>query len=141
MALMTVNRIRYARKHLGPRQAALLRAIVLAGEMARISKPGHGQAALTLMNQRRWALLPPRKRLLCAQDSSGRISFRCDHHPGPQRGCCSGRTLDALKPLASTHNVDVIVACNGCTDATEAVASRYPGVRVIRVAETSKRRP
>ncbi|MGF4042274.1 WecB/TagA/CpsF family glycosyltransferase [Paenarthrobacter nitroguajacolicus] len=138
MALMTVNRIRYARKHLGPRQAALLRAIVLAGEMARISKPGHGQAALTLMNQRRWALLPHASgssvpKIPLEGFPSGAIII-----PAHNEAAVLGRTLDALKPLASTHNVDVIVACNGCTDATEAVASRYPGVRVIRVAETSK---
>ena len=48
------------------------------------------------------------------------------------------RTLDALSiPLASGR-VEVIVACNGCTDGTEELARSVTGVRVIEVAEASK---
>ncbi|AFR29218.1 MULTISPECIES: glycosyltransferase [Micrococcaceae] len=48
------------------------------------------------------------------------------------------RTLEALREVIEWGTVDVVVACNGCMDGTEAVASRCEGVRVLHVAEASK---
>jgi glycosyltransferase involved in cell wall biosynthesis len=48
------------------------------------------------------------------------------------------RTLDGLVPLLSSPEVDVIVVCNGCNDATAEIARRYPGVRVLETHVASK---
>jgi Glycosyl transferase family 2 len=51
-----------------------------------------------------------------------------------------GRLLDALAGRGSTSEFELIVVCNGCTDATVDVAGRYaPAVRVIELPEPSKR--
>ncbi|GIT79638.1 hypothetical protein LLS1_13070 [Leifsonia sp. LS1] len=48
------------------------------------------------------------------------------------------RTLDALRPVAASGTVDVIVVCNGCSDATADIARRYAGVTVIEIEAASK---
>nr|WP_256870436.1 WecB/TagA/CpsF family glycosyltransferase [Paenarthrobacter nitroguajacolicus] len=57
-ALMSVNRVRYAAKYLGRGRAMAFRGAVLAAEVARFNKPGHRDAALAVLSQRRWAALP-----------------------------------------------------------------------------------
>lgn len=57
-ALMSVNRVRYAAKHLGRGRALAFRGMVLAAEVARLNKPGHRDAALAVLSQRRWDALP-----------------------------------------------------------------------------------
>ena len=49
-----------------------------------------------------------------------------------------GRCLDALEPLLTAGGIDVIVACNGCSDGTAEVARARAGVRVIEVEIASK---
>lgn len=48
------------------------------------------------------------------------------------------RTLEALREVIEWGTVDVVVACNGCVDGTEVIASRCEGVRVLHVAAASK---
>lgn len=50
------------------------------------------------------------------------------------------RCLEALLRDASPGEFDVIVACNGCSDATPEIARRIQGVRVVEIAEASKTR-
>ena len=57
-ALMSVNRVRYAVKYLGRGRALAFRGAVLAAEVARLNKPGHRDAALAVLSQRRWEALP-----------------------------------------------------------------------------------
>ncbi|AFR29219.1 putative glycosyl transferase, WecB/TagA/CpsF family protein [Arthrobacter sp. Rue61a] len=57
-ALMSVNRVRYADKYLGRGRALAFRGAVLAAEVARLNKPGHRDAALAVLSQRRWEALP-----------------------------------------------------------------------------------
>lgn len=49
-----------------------------------------------------------------------------------------GRCLAALQPSMHTLGLEVVVAANGCSDRTVAVAQEYPGVRVLDLAEPSK---
>jgi glycosyltransferase involved in cell wall biosynthesis len=48
------------------------------------------------------------------------------------------RTLRPLAPLAADGTVEVIVACNGCSDNTAALASAFAGVRVLVIPQPSK---
>lgn len=48
------------------------------------------------------------------------------------------RTLEPLGPLAVAGRIDLIVAANGCSDATVAIARGVVGVRVLNLPEASK---
>lgn len=49
-----------------------------------------------------------------------------------------GRTLDALLATAAADGIEVVVACNGCTDDTAAVARLRSGVVVPEIEQASK---
>ena len=50
-----------------------------------------------------------------------------------------GRTLDTLRSGLGPGEVDVVVVCNGCTDATaEVVRREFPDVRVVEIPQASK---
>ncbi|HEX2029445.1 MAG TPA: glycosyltransferase [Nitriliruptorales bacterium] len=49
-----------------------------------------------------------------------------------------GRCLDALLTGADPSELDIVVACNGCTDRTAEVAETYHGVRVLSIEPASK---
>jgi glycosyltransferase involved in cell wall biosynthesis len=58
--------------------------------------------------------------------------------PAHNEASVIGRTLRRLAPLAAGGRVEVIVACNGCTDNTADLARSFEGVRVLDVPEASK---
>ena len=133
-ALMSVNRVRYAEKHLGSRRSAVFRVAVLGAELARLGKPGHREAAAAIVNRRRWASLPHAGTYRAVPDPPvGAVII-----PAHDEAAVIGRTLDSLREVLRWGTVEVIVACNGCTDMTEAIAAQYDGVRVLHVAEASK---
>lgn len=49
-----------------------------------------------------------------------------------------GRSLRLLEDVVSDGSLDVIVVCNGCSDATAEVARGFPGVRVLELPDPSK---
>ena len=49
-----------------------------------------------------------------------------------------GRTLQALTMDAQEDEFDIVVVCNGCTDATADEARAFPDVRVVELEEPSK---
>jgi glycosyltransferase involved in cell wall biosynthesis len=58
--------------------------------------------------------------------------------PAHNEAAVIGRTLDSLREVITWGTVNVIVACNGCSDGTEAIASGYQGVTVLQLEEPSK---
>jgi glycosyltransferase involved in cell wall biosynthesis len=58
--------------------------------------------------------------------------------PAHNEASVIGRTLSPLAPLAASGKVEVVVACNGCTDNTAELARAVEGVTVLEVAEASK---
>jgi glycosyltransferase involved in cell wall biosynthesis len=58
--------------------------------------------------------------------------------PAHNEASVIGRTLRPLAPLAASGRVEVIVACNGCTDNTAKLAKSLDGLLVLEVAEASK---
>ncbi|MGA8787919.1 MAG: WecB/TagA/CpsF family glycosyltransferase [Paenarthrobacter sp.] len=147
-ALMSVNRVRYAAKYCGRGKVAAFRAVVLVSELVRLHKPGHREAALAVVDRRRWKTLPHASRgerspaqMSSAQSSpaqgvappSGAVII-----PAHNEASVIARTLQSLEGVIAGGAVEVIVACNGCTDGTESVASGFQGVRVLQVAAASK---
>lgn len=147
VALMAVNRVRYAQAHHSRGYAALVRAVGASGELARAHKPGNRRAFLALSGALPWRRLPQARP---AGDDAAVLA----HTPGQERSpafptgsviipahneaAVIARTLRPLAALAESGQIEVIVACNGCTDATAAIAGSFPGVRVLDVAEASK---
>jgi exopolysaccharide biosynthesis WecB/TagA/CpsF family protein len=58
--------------------------------------------------------------------------------PAHNEGSVIERTLRPLAAMSSSGQIEVIVVCNGCTDGTAEIASRFSGVTVIEVDEPSK---
>jgi hypothetical protein len=133
---MTVNRVRYAAKHHGHLYAALYRAVVTLHEFARSAQPAHRAALRTVVAEQTWSDLPRARRDLPAPRAgavSGAIIV-----PAHNEAAVIGRTLDRLRPLLGSPHLDVVVAANGGSDDTAAIAARIPGVTVLDIAQASK---
>ncbi|MGN7201876.1 WecB/TagA/CpsF family glycosyltransferase [Arthrobacter sp. SAFR-044] len=137
-ALMEANRIRYARKYRRTGYARFFRAAVLLAAMLRAPLPGHRGILGLIALESRWADLPHAVAYPCRAEQEQEFPFGSVIIPAHNEASVLGRTLEALKAPIASGNVEVIVACNGCTDGTEAVAGSVPGVRVICVEEASK---
>ena len=137
-ALMSANRIRYVRKFHQTGYARAFRAAVVLSALLRAPLPGRRGNFTLIARESRWGELPraashPPNQMRPDDVPSGAVIIPAHNEVAVLR-----RTLDALSiPLASGR-VEVIVACNGCTDGTEELARSVTGVRVIEVAEASK---
>lgn len=132
-ALMAVNRVRYVRKHHGAGYAAGFHAAVLLHEAMRAYNAGHRATLRTLLDQSSWRRLPRATRWPATTGALGAIIV-----PAHNEAAVIGRTLRTLAPLAASGRVEVIVVCNGCTDATAAIAREVPGVRVLETESRGK---
>jgi hypothetical protein len=137
-ALMGANRIRYVRKFHPAGYARAFRAAVVLSALLRLPLPGRGKIFGLIARESRWGELPhaaAHPPLSVPPDGipSGAVII-----PAHNEVAVLHRTLGALSVPLATGRVEVIVACNGCTDGTEEVARSVAGVRVIRVAEASK---
>lgn len=136
-ALMAINRVRYVRKYHSKSYASGFRSAVLLAEALRVYKPSRRGILKTLLDENSWADLPrpsAGSHISPTEDfPSGTVII-----PAHNEASVIGRTLLCLAELASTGAVEVIVACNGCTDDTFEIASAFPGIRVINVDAASK---
>ena len=137
VALMDVNRVRYAAKHRSRAHARLLRFAVTLGEAARLTDPSHRSALRFLLDSGSWDRLPHAQPLPVPPDPatfpSGSVVI-----PAHDEEAVLARTLRPLAPLAAAGRVEVVVACNGCTDRTAEVAAGFDAVTVLEVPEASK---
>ena len=131
--LMAVNRVRYARKHHGTAYAVAFHCAVIAHEALRSYDADHRATLHTLLDQKSWRRLPRATRwpTSFARTPGGAIII-----PAHNEAAVIARTLERLQPIAA--QIEIIVVCNGCTDATAAVAGGFDGVRVIEIARPSK---
>jgi exopolysaccharide biosynthesis WecB/TagA/CpsF family protein len=137
-ALMGANRIRYARKFHHGSYARVIHAAVVLSALLRAPLPAHRGILGLIARESRWADLPhavayPGRPEQEEDFPSGTVII-----PAHNEASVLWRTLEALKAPLASGNVDVVVACNGCTDGTEALAGSVPGVRVVSVEEASK---
>lgn len=133
-ALTVINRIRYMEKH-RPRSSSAYRWLTMLGEQLRRSDRSHTRARWALRSRRRWSDLPGPTRDSPAVDE---FPFATVIIPAHNEAAVILRTLESLAELAANSRIEVIVACNGCTDDTVALAESVPGVRVINIEQPSK---
>ena len=134
--LMAVNRVRYARKHRSRAYAAAVRGAVILHEAMRIYDGEHRAILRTLLDEPSWRWLP-RASSWPAPSAERRMGGSIVI-PAHNEELVIGRVLRALAPLAENEGTEIIVACNGCTDDTAAIARLTPGVTVVEVDRASK---
>ncbi|MDQ0147744.1 WecB/TagA/CpsF family glycosyltransferase [Pseudarthrobacter niigatensis] len=137
-ALVSANRIRYARKFHTLGYARVFRAAVVLSALLRAPLPAHRGILGLVARETRWAELPHAVTYKPSRGVTEDPPAAAVIIPAHNEASVLGRTLAALKLPLATGQVEVIVACNGCTDATSGIAAAVPGVRVIDVPVASK---
>jgi hypothetical protein len=135
--LMATNRIRYIRKHHPGGYAKAFQAAVVLSALLRTPSPGGKHFLGVVSREKRWGQLPQATRYPEPQ-MHRRIPSGAVIIPAHNEEAVIGRTLKMLAGPLASGSVEVIVACNGCSDGTEAVAHTFPGVQVIQVPTASK---
>lgn len=133
-ALLSVNRVRYIEKY-APRSAGAFRAAVSLGEHLRAGDPSRRRARSVLRRRSRWAGLPSASRDPVADAEFPSASLVIPAHNEAE---VIERTLGPFAALAASGRLEVIVACNGCSDDTADRARAFPGVRVVETGVASK---
>lgn len=134
-ALMAVNRVRYARKHGSARYATAFHALVLLHHAVRRNKIAHQGLFTRVADEKTWPVLPSGTQPVYGGPNfpHGAVII-----PAHNEANVLARTLTPLAPLAAKGTIEVIVACNGCTDNTADIARSFAGVRVIETDVPSK---
>jgi exopolysaccharide biosynthesis WecB/TagA/CpsF family protein len=133
-ALMAVNRIRYIRKFHSAGYARAFHAAVVLSEALRCWKTDRKGILRTVLVEGSWPDLPgPSRDPVTSDFPSGAVII-----PAHNEAAVIARVLTPLAPLAAAGNLEVIVACNGCTDGTAAIARGFAGVTVLDIEQPSK---
>ena len=134
VALLRVNQVRYVEKH-RPRTAWLHRVLLIVHQELRRSDPSQAIARRALRRRALWSGLPAARFDAVVPGAFPSASVIIHAH---NESSVIARALAPLAPLAASGALDVIVACNGCSDSTADIAARFAGVTVINLAEASK---
>ncbi|MDQ4490358.1 WecB/TagA/CpsF family glycosyltransferase [Sinomonas sp. ASV486] len=136
--LMAVNRIRYMRKNHPGVPTALATAAVVMRETLRAADAGHRHTLGVILRPGRWSGLPHAEPYPSPPD--GGHPEGCVIIPAHNEERVIARTLEGLRPALASGQVEVIVACNACTDRTAQIAGGLPAVRVLDLPEPGKAR-
>jgi exopolysaccharide biosynthesis WecB/TagA/CpsF family protein len=136
--LMAVNRVRYIELHHGWAYAMLFRAVVALAELVRSYDPVHRRTLAVVLNRRRWQQLPRATKRVSAEQLSGPRQRGAVIVPAYNEAAVIERTLAPLSRAAVEGFIELVVVCNGCTDATAEVARSFPGVQVVELEQGSK---
>jgi len=137
-ALLAVNRVRYVRKYHDRGYAAWFRNGVALTEALRFYKPTRLGTFRTILDEASWESLPgPTASQRLARVLEG-FPVGAVIIPAHNESAVIGRTLAGLIPVLETGKVELIVACNGCSDDTARMAKAFDGVRVLEVEPASK---
>src|SRR6476659_6853296 len=58
--------------------------------------------------------------------------------PAHDEAAVIGRCLRSIEAAVRERDLEVVVVCNGCADATADVAASFPWARVVEIDEASK---
>ena len=137
VALMAVNRIRYFDKHASPTRARLFQFAVVLHEALRYPIPSHRLSMGYVARRSSWPRLPR-----AAMSGTGLAGLPLPLAsviiPAHNERAVITRTLLPFASLVEDGVLEVIVACNGCTDDTAAIAAGFSGVRVLELDAASK---
>jgi hypothetical protein len=111
---------------------------VALAELLRCWKPERRGVLGTVLNEGRWSALPGPSRDAADSAVSGAFPQGSVIIPAHNEAAVIARTLAPLAPLAAARQLEVIVACNGCTDRTAAIARGFDGVTVLELGQSSK---
>ncbi|MDR7082072.1 exopolysaccharide biosynthesis WecB/TagA/CpsF family protein [Arthrobacter ginsengisoli] len=137
-ALLAVNRVRYIRKYHSDAYSAAFHAAVVLSEALRCWKPGHRGALRTVLNEGSWTALPGPSLDVVEHADARMFPHGSVIIPAHNEAAVIARTLAPLAPLAAAGQLEVIVACNGCSDDTAAIARAFGGVTVLELEQPSK---
>ncbi|MFE8886133.1 WecB/TagA/CpsF family glycosyltransferase [Pseudarthrobacter enclensis] len=137
-ALMAINRIKYIRKFHTPPYSRAFRCAVILSALLRVPVTRGIGVLAAVLREGSWGELPhaeiyPEGVRVPAAIPTGTVII-----PAHNEASVLRRTLDGLVPAMVGGTVEVIVACNGCTDDTVSIARSYKDARVIEVEEASK---
>jgi GT2 family glycosyltransferase len=138
VALLAVNRVRYAEHYHGRMYATATRAVTLLGELARAGlSEGHRTAVRYLLSRSRWKTLPAATYTTVLENEPpgpwGAVIIPAHNEESVIRS-----TLAPLQPIAAAGKIDLVVAVNGSTDRTADYAGAFSGVRVLSLERPSK---
>jgi exopolysaccharide biosynthesis WecB/TagA/CpsF family protein len=137
-ALLAVNRVRYIRQYHSPAYSAVFHGAVVLSEVLRCWKPDRRGVLRTVLNQGSWAALPGPGQDTSNNADSGQFPHGSVIIPAHNEAAVIARTLAPLARLAATGQLEVIVACNGCSDDTAGIARAFEGVTVLELEQPSK---
>ncbi|MDQ0636121.1 exopolysaccharide biosynthesis WecB/TagA/CpsF family protein [Arthrobacter pascens] len=132
-ALLSVNRIRYIRKHHSSLYSAAYRFSVVLSEALRFWKTDRRGVLSTVLKEAKWSELPGPSRHDASGFPSGAVII-----PAHNEAAVIARALAPLAPLTRSAGIEVIVSCNGCSDDTAQIARTFEGVTVVEIEEASK---
>ena len=132
--LRAVNKVRYIRAHRGRFYAACYRLVLILHQLVRSGVRHERDVLLALLNKSSWKDLPG------ATYGRPQVAHRGGSIivPAHNEEAVIGRLLSELQPIANTGEAEIIVACNGCTDGTVALARSYADVKTIELDRASK---